>query len=242
MSRSKTNFKRAPVVIIGDESRADSLPSHLRLSKKFLYLPSIRIMPVSWKAKSKHYDIVIFTSRHALFDPRRIRSYQKVVVIGSQTKKAAQEMGWKSIISINQGNSDRLFRWLQKSVEVAEKSKSVLYPRSSLVKQERIKPISNLGYKVESPIAYRTQILKLSRSALLPFKNERLIVGFMSPSSWKSFKLSKIVDLKKGITLVAIGPTTAAAIRKDGFRALRAVEPSFKALLARCNRTARVSN
>ncbi|MCX8034478.1 MAG: uroporphyrinogen-III C-methyltransferase [Thermodesulfovibrio sp.] len=98
----------------------------------------------------------------------------------------------------------------------------ILYPRSDITLKGFVEEMEKLGIKVDAPITYRTVKPTEHGKRLAKFLREGkiTIATFTSPSSFNNLidiLKDEAKDMLKGVTIAAIGKTTAKAIEESGY-------------------------
>ena len=147
----------------------------------------------------------------------------RVVVVGPKTATPAQELGWKvlqpaSRHSVTNGGAAGIVSFFQKKNMAGQK---VLYPRSSIGREELAVALKKMGAAVDVVEAYQTKALKTDGKKLKALLKKGVdAVLFFSPSAVAAFKNlceENGIDTKK-LSSVPFGKTTAAALRNANLR------------------------
>jgi len=170
-------------------------------------------------------DWVVLTSRHAalamldrLAPPADRSGKPRIGVVGRGTERAVRRSGWPVDLTAPPGGAASLASAMLERGEL--KGDLVYHPRSSLARNELARLLEEAGATVRSFEAYRTLPPDESETAERLGRAGRIdLVLFASPSAVRHY-LSAAT--KAGLSpekpaAVAIGPTTAAALREAGF-------------------------
>lgn len=167
------------------------------------------------------HDIIAITSPQSaeVFIEAWIEAKQppvKVVTVGKGTSKSLQDMGIISAFVPSDFNAETLAKELPLSL-----GNSVLYPTSALAENTLQRGLEERGFKVTRLNTYTTVPAKWTQ------ENEDLarkadIVTFASPSAVKTWAERVGTDF----VAVVIGPTSARAAEKAGFRRVLCPEGS----------------
>lgn len=191
-----------------------------------VFAPLIRTVPPrSWKALDRaikdlsRYDAVAFTSANAVdfffLRCRKLLAGKKPVpprvlaAVGRATAKAVSSNGWACTVVPEDARSAALARVLR-----VPRGSRVLIPRAERGLDTLPRMLRKFGVHIDVPSAYRTVPDPEGLRAL----NRALALGadavtFASPSA----AVLAVPSLKlSGAAAVAIGPTTASALRAKG--------------------------
>jgi uroporphyrinogen-III synthase len=205
------------------------------LGAKVLLLPAVSFFCPSDTSQLDHvigslenFDWVFFTSANAvLYFADRCRKLDRDVragappryaAVGPATARAAAERGF---------NVDYVAREFQGVALVHElsallKGKKVLLPRSDRARRDLPEALKNAGAEVTETILYHTGgIAPTERGVLDAVRDARVdVVSFFSPSAVESLHAElgheAMARLGARAALAAVGPVTAAALRKAG--------------------------
>lgn len=214
------------VVVTRPREKSGGAAAALRsLGARVVFAPLIRtVAPRSWKALDRaildlsRYDAVAFTSANAVeFFFLRCRkllgrapvSPRTVAAVGRATAKAVAKNGWRCSVVPDDARSEGLARALR-----VPRGARVLMPRAERGLDTLPLALRKNGARVDVVTAYRTLPDPEGRRAL----RRALALGadavtFASPSA----VVPAVRELKlSGAAAVAIGPTTASALRTHG--------------------------
>jgi len=198
------------------------------------------------------FDWLLFTSQNAVrfFEERR-RELQaalqwgrpRVAAVGPATAKAARDLGYGVEYVSQEATGEALSRELQAELV----GRSVLLPRSDRAREELPRTLEAAGARVTEVVAYHTVPAPAdAESALEQIRAGKVdVVTLASPSAFEHLSeqigagtLAALAGRGR-LSLAAIGPVTAAAIRQAGLPV--AVVPSkpgagalVEALAAHC--------
>lgn len=209
-----------------------------------LALPTIRIKKKALDAASiaalkdiESYDYLLVTSPHAAeFFGDALRDLwirkplgMKVAAVGSSTARALSAIGFAPHIIPRGSGVNALVREL-KDV----RGKKILFPRSASAPQEAIDTLRAGGAIVTPVTLYTTTPLaagkKVFENAFKDAATDIAYVIFMSPSGVEGFAKNLHGNILKehvlALRALAIGPTTAAAVKYAGFQHITIAQPS----------------
>ncbi len=202
----------------------------IRQGAKVASTPLIRIVPPrSWRGLDhglqhlKKYVAVVFASGNAVdafFDRARIRLRRRprapkiVAAIGPITAQRLIERGWRPTLIAQNHHARGLATVLQSSPS----GDRVLIPRSERGRKELPQALLRQGWRVTLTNAYRLVTDHTGRRALLrELAGGADVCCFSSPSAVEAaFNDRRIRRAFSECRAVAIGPTTAAALRSRG--------------------------
>jgi uroporphyrinogen-III synthase len=202
-----------------------------------MLLPAVRIaQPETWSLLDREllrlheFDWVLFTSRNAVrFIAERLaelgcalcsagQSSPRVAAVGHATAEAARQKGWRVDCVPEKQDGESLARELQESLA----GRRVLLPRSDRGDDRLAIALEKSGAKVREVVAYLT----LAPESLDPAVADRLRTGqvdwivFASPSAFHNLAhligAKELAALSEQVHFLAIGPTTAKALRGAG--------------------------
>ena len=165
--------------------------------------PFLKTKYLSYSDKIKDYDIIIFTSKKAIFALKNDKSWINKIIytVGEKTKEIALKQGAKNVYSAKKSSSYDL------CTEIKDKiiGKKVLYIRAKKVLFDIKEYMQDICF-FDEMIVYESIFTKAD------FVLEKgSVVIFSSPSIIESFiRFYDIVDFK----IVVIGKKTAEALRK----------------------------
>jgi uroporphyrinogen-III synthase len=191
------------------------------------------------------FDWLLFTSANAArffarrcralaVEPKAAQSSGKplfVAAVGPATCEAAAGEGFLV------GYMAEEFRGVELARELAEelKGKKVLLPRSDLASNDLSQALRASGAEVTEVVAYRTLACNSpEREAMGAVRRGEVdVVSFFSASAFNSLVGYLGVEALRGVSLAAIGPVTAGAIRAAGLTvAIEAPEATSEAFIA----------
>lgn len=197
-----------------------------------VHLPTIQVRPRSLRAAEKQAlaeqlrgaDWVLFNSHHAVESiGRLVRVIRgKICVIGPRTEAALRKAGAKADLVPAESSGTGVARAFKK---IQIKGQRIVIPRSSLgIGDALAKSLKRRGALVREIPVYDTRPVVVSAATLRRTLKDLDAVTFTSASTARSFlgslkkarlPLSKVLN---GTPVVAIGPSTAAALRAGGIR------------------------
>jgi uroporphyrinogen III methyltransferase/synthase len=205
-----------------------------RLSEQgvdILFYPTIKITPLEddlsdFLAELHQYQSLIFTSKNGIncffnflkkrkFDLRMLSGIQ-ISVVGEKTALHLEKYG----LFPNFVSPDNTSSGLLKIIQFQNPSQKVAVITSDIGGANFVSSLNQSGLQTKKIIAYQNQPnLSVERYILDEIEKRIDIIIFTSPSTYRALK--KIAgDRWKFIqhaAIIAIGPTTADAIEKDGF-------------------------
>jgi uroporphyrinogen-III synthase len=152
----------------------------------------------------------------------------KVAAIGRATAEAAEAAGLPVDSIARRSTGEELARELREQL----RGRRVLLPTSDRARDELPRALAAAGAEVVQAVAYGTVARPADDSALEPLRRGAVdIVTFASPSAFLSLAEQLGLETVGKLTLAAIGPTTARAIRAAGLAvAIEARESSSAGL------------
>ena len=143
----------------------------------------------------------------------------KIVVVGPKTAEMAQQLGWKIFSPEKSKGGEGLISFFEKQKVRGEK---ILYPRSSIGREELVVALQKMGVSVDVVEAYQTVGAGKSGDDLKKVLQQGIdAVLFFSPSAVKQFTTLISVDdsLLQKILFIPFGETTATALQENHLRA-----------------------
>jgi uroporphyrinogen-III synthase len=224
------------------------------LGAEIILLPTVAFAPPEdWQKLDEQlrrldwFDAILFLSKNAvryIFDRCAQLGIQcegagpldrLIAAVGPATARALKEKGLRVDYVAKNHTGESLARELSESLA----GRRVLLPRSNSGDDRVPASLREIGANVTEVIAYRTVAPTAVDAAILVrvWGGEVDAIVFASPSAFHNFRDSvgaaDIVQLSARIEFVAIGPTTARAIRESGSSvAVEAVEASAAGLAA----------
>jgi uroporphyrinogen-III synthase len=191
------------------------------------------------------FDAILFLSKNAvryMFDRcaqlgikcEMLQSSSRfVAAVGPATAEALKQKGIRVNYVAQKGTGEALARELRQSLA----GRRVLLPRSDRGDERVPRALREVGANVTEVIAYRTmETDNLDADILARVRHAEInAVIFASPSAFQNFRSAigeaELENLSPRVDFVAIGPTTAHAIRESGARlAVQAEEASAEGL------------
>ena len=202
-----------------------------------ILLPAVRIAaPETWSLLDREllrlheFDWVLFTSRNAVrFVAERLGELDcalcepgahspRVAAVGNATAEAVRQKGWRVDCIAQNQTGESLARELHESLS----GRRVLLPRSDRADDRLPIALEKSGAKVREVVAYLT----LAPASLDQAIADRLRCGdvdwivFASPSAFHNLShgmgAKELAALSARVHFLAIGPTTAKALRDAG--------------------------
>ena len=183
-------------------------------------LPTIDFQPLEFEIPPlENFDYLYFGSkrgvRYFLSKVVDIPKNLKILAVGEKTAKVLKERGFKPFFVLK-GSSENL-------LELAKEKKlqrgRMLIPTAK-VHTKAIYKLKEFGFEIEVLPVYETVFLKYPQQQVVKVLENTDIVIFTSPSTFLSLleNLQKRAEILKKKIIVAIGKTTAKAVRERGFR------------------------
>jgi uroporphyrinogen-III synthase len=191
------------------------------------------------------FDAILFLSKNAVhyicgrcaqlgIGCEMVQANHFIAAVGPATSQALEEKGIRANYVAQKGTGESLARELKQSLA----GRRVLLPRSDRGDQRLANAMHDIGAKVTEVIAYRTiEPAAIDSDILLRIgRSEVDAVVFASPSAVLNFAAvmgeAEISTMSARVSFVAIGPTTANAIRDSGARVeIEAEEPSSSGIV-----------
>jgi uroporphyrinogen III methyltransferase / synthase len=240
------------IVITRAPEQAQELRQALEsLGAEVLLLPTVAFAPPEdfrelddALGKLSGFDAILFLSRNAvryvferyrdlgikcwLDSPKRL-----IAAVGAGTAEAAASRGWQVDYIAKNQSGEALVRELCDRIA----GRNVLLPRSDRGDARLSNALREAGAHVTEVIAYRTVVPEAMDSAMVARVQRAEVdaILFASPSAFSNFSDSMngadAAELSTRVKFVAIGPTTARAMRDAGVRVeIEAAEPSAAGL------------
>ena len=199
--------------------------------------PAIEITdPESWEScdcaiwKLSEYDTVCFTSRNAvdkfiqrmrIIRPQALNTLatRSLYAVGKKTAETLEALGFaveETPHVFTSGDFAGLFRGKEMH------GRRVLFPKSTIARDEFPRKLRNLGAAVDEAIVYRTVAPASDRveQIIAMLAEDKLdCVTFFSPSSVRNFIEWAGAEKLHHVLIAVIGPTTAAAVEEFGLPA-----------------------
>jgi uroporphyrinogen III methyltransferase/synthase len=196
--------------------------------------PTIEIKnPESWDVCDKaiwklaEYSSVYFTSKNAVIKfVERIRSIRpqavdtlatrNIFAVGEKTKRSLESSGFSVRATPKHASAEELASLLQ-SHQI--KGAKILFPKSSIAREELPKLLRSLGAEVDEIVVYQTIIPEpdnLERIRHMFLENKIDVATFFSPSSILNFTEMIGSEVLAHTAIAAIGPTTAETAQQLG--------------------------
>jgi len=223
--------KHLTVVVTRDEAYDGPLSAQLRsVGVNVINWPAVHVAEADsapLAAALRHintFDWVVFASRHAVAaiiahlptPPEKL----KVAAIGSATAQVLKQRGWRVDLMPDASNAASLVTAFEADSSVH--GARILYPASSRALPTLAHGLTQLGAHVEQVEAYQTEAAPLDARACRELIDQDVIgfVTFASPSAVIELEHTLDTDyfnrLLTQARSVAIGPTTAQALRERG--------------------------
>ena len=134
---------------------------------------------------------------------KKLPAALKILAIGSATAQVVKDLGWKVERLLSSFDLEKL------------KGQKVLYPRSSIGREEWVETLRQSGAAVDVVEAYQTTGTQLPYSTCYHMVMKVDAILFFSPSAVKAFADQKVPGT---FLYVPFGPTTAKALEENGFK------------------------
>ena len=240
------------VVVTRAPEQASELMGVLEgLGAEVLLLPTIGFAPPEdWQlldhelGKLERFDALLFVSKNAVqyilarcrdlgIQHQTLPKTQLVAAVGPATAEAATKEGFRVGYVAKNHTGQGLARELGEQL----RGKRVFLPRSDRADGRLPGALREIGAEVTEVVAYRTvEPAALNRKVLESVRKAQVdAVVFASPSAFhnlcRSIPAAEMAELSQRVEFVAIGPTTARALRDVGARvAVESTDASLAAL------------
>lgn len=239
LAKSEKPLAGKRIVVTRAPDQAQELIGALeRIGAEVLLLPMVSFAPpYEWQQldeqlrKLDFFDAIIFLSRnavHYVFDRcaqlgikcEVMQTNHFIAAVGPATAYTLRDKGIRVDYVAEKGTGESLARELKQSLA----GRRVLLPRSDKGDQHVTNVLREIGANVTEVIAYRTIAPTAVDSDTLGLirRGEVDAVVFASPSAVRNFAAvvgaAEISAISPGASFLAIGPTTASAIRESGAR------------------------
>ena len=196
--------------------------------------PTIEIKdPGSWDGCDKaiwklaEYSSVCFTSKNAVIKfVERIRvirpqavdtlATRTIFAVGEKTKRSLESCGFSVLATPKHASAEELTTLLQ---EHQIKGAKILFPKSSIAREELPKHLRSMGAEVDEIVVYQTIIPEpdnLERIRQMFLENTIDVATFFSPSSILNFTEMIGSEVLAHTAIAVIGPTTAETAEQLG--------------------------
>jgi uroporphyrinogen III methyltransferase/synthase len=228
--------KRIVVTRAPEQSRELS-EALTKLGSEVLSLPTVCFGPADdWTSLDRalraisQFDWLLFTSQNAVrFFCQRLRavgispdklasSGLRIGAVGPATAQAVEHEGMRVEYTAKDHSGEGLVDELGAELH----GRKVLLPRSDRADDRLPKALRNAGAIVTEAVAYRTmQSATLDPNTLAKLRGAEVdAIIFASPSAFYNLrdglKTGEVAELSSRVQFVAIGPTTARALRESG--------------------------
>jgi uroporphyrinogen-III synthase len=239
---------RRIIVTRAPEQAQEQIDAFQRLGAEVILLPMVSFAPPEqWEEVDEQlgrlhlFDALLFLSKNAvrsIFDRCAELGIEAwtlqatsrfIAAVGPATARALTERGIRVDYVAAKGTGESLARELGRSLA----GRRVLLPRSDQGDERLPDALREVGAEVTEVIAYRTRepahvdpgVVALAR------QGEVDAIVFASPSALRNFARAvgrtELIEISQGTSFVAIGATTAGAIRSAGARVpVEAEDPS----------------
>jgi len=187
------------------------------------------------------YDWIVFTSArgvHALIDyePQGLRPGTRVAAVGSATGAALEAVGWPTQVVGHEGASTLAAGMVEEHEMTGQR---VLFPAASGASDVLETALERAGARVERVEAYRTVHSGPDPDTVRRDLERGVdVVTFLSPSAAAGLRESLGAAWPAALhdcRVLAIGPTTAAALRTEGLTEVEvAPETSIWSMIEAC--------
>jgi uroporphyrinogen-III synthase len=240
---------RPAVVVTRPKARSGRLGAALKArGLRPVYAPLIKtVAPRSWAALDRalgrweSFDGVAFASPAAVsfffFRWRKSRGGwprrpHVVGAVGPATAECLQGWGWKADLIPEEGTGAGLGRAF-----CLARGATLLLPRAEKGRPELPRLLRRAGVRLTVATAYRTVADRAGTAAFkTSLKNGADCVAFASGSAVEAARKCTSLDRLRRITAVAIGPSTAAALKKHGISSVVARRPDAESLADACKK------
>ena len=190
-----------------------TLPPMEKRNPDYTYTPLIQLNVIEQRRIQRQYDYWLFTSQYSVAAFAKALPYRgsaKVVSIGPTTTEALHQVGVKDVIQVEKDTRYGVIEWFLQERSHAHPSSKVLYPHSNLSPTELADALTELGYEVESVIAYNNVMPKHPRRVNV---NHFKRIVFTSPSTIDHF-IKLYGKLPKDTEFITRGPVTQAHLEE----------------------------
>jgi len=215
------------------------------LGAEVIEFPTIEIVPPedyseldSAIDRVETYDWLIFTSRNGVsyffkrfFEKERdIRELKgiKICSVGSKTSKEIKRYGIKVDLVPEEFSSEGLMKSFisehrAQGAEHSLEGMKFLLPRAEKAREVFPEKVRELGGQIDTPVTYRAVKPEVHGKRLKRFLKEGKIsvATFTSAATFNNFTEligGKAEELLEGVAIAVIGPVTARAVEKAGFK------------------------
>ncbi|MDT8341741.1 MAG: uroporphyrinogen-III synthase, partial [Longimicrobiales bacterium] len=161
----------------------------------------------------------------------------RVAAVGSGTADALRKAGWPVQLVGGDGGAEGLVEALARSGAPLTGAR-VLFLAGSLARTVLERGLAERGARVDRVEAYRTEVIPPDPERVRADLRRGVdAVLFASPSAVRGVDAALgggLAGALDGVCVVAIGPTTAAELRRTGLHPRVAQEPSWQGLVAAC--------
>ena len=242
---SRTGNTGLRVAVTRDEPAEGPLSTALREhGLEPIACPAVRELPAPDPAELRQtalaaddYDWIVASSAravHALIEARgglTLPAELKAAAVGEATAGALRAGGIRDVFVAGEPGAEGLLRALRRVGPW--RGKRVLMPRAAEGRDVLANGLRDAGAVVDEVVAYVTAA-ELGESIRMIWERERPIAAVISsPSAVRALNEALGTDALRALNaVVAIGPTTGAALAALGIPSRRAAETSFEAAAA----------
>lgn len=220
------------VVVTRALHQAEELARPLReAGAGVILLPMIEIAPPAdpgplhrAAAKIDEYDWIIFSSANAVaalashLSAGQGTPRAHIAVVGSATREAVQQLGWRVDVTPSQFVAEALVEALPLD---ALANRSVLIPSAAVTRDVIPRALRDRGALVDMVEAYRNIAPEKSTAQANLIFSERPLpdwITFTSSSAVDNLVSAVGTNLISGVRIASIGPVTSATIRRHGLQ------------------------
>lgn len=217
--------EKKKIVITGTEDNFSALKQLIKgRGFEAVFFPTIEIKPARFVLKRKNYDWVIFTSRNAveIFLKKTRKDFfkgKKIAAIGGATSALLARKGLGTDFTPVLSGSGNFIREFPAVFSIA--GKRFLLPVSSKAGDTISSGLRAKGGLADRLIVYEAKMPRISLKAAWALMNKGPydFILFSSPSAFGNFVgIKGLKTLLDTAHTAAIGPTTAAAMKKCGIK------------------------
>jgi uroporphyrinogen-III synthase len=175
------------------------------------------------------FDYGLITSANAIGGLSHLPKAKKWIAIGSTTARAIKRSFEMRPIVLKNSHSEGVVQFF-----AALPPSKIFFPRSTRADAAVVKKLRRFGHKVHLLHTYDTKLESIRLPLLKNLRDRRIDSVFVtSPSSFESVKrsLTRAEVLNWKVKWIAIGPTTAKAMKKFGLKVHVAKQPSLAAMV-----------
>lgn len=195
---------------------------------EWVHIPLLSFQALPHHVPKTNFETLVVTSAESFRFLRVYPPVQRVLCIGEKTASAAPAVYRDRLVVLKESHQKALLRYFQK-----QKPQHLFFPRSAWADPETVRKLRRQGHRVCVRHIYRPQLLK-KKKKILAFLNQKASKWILisSPSIWRALRKNvSLAELNRsGAKLMAIGPTTAQALKSKGIFVFQADSPDLAAV------------